>query len=118
MFFVADENIDGPIVEMLREDHTVLYIAEEQAGIADDGVLALCEENSALLITADKDFGDLVFRQKKVHAGVILLRLEGLSSQQKAALVRTTISRHLEEMKNRFTVITKNTIRIRQSFSY
>lgn len=117
MFFVADENIDVPVVVALRKSHKVLFIAEERPGMTDEDVLALCERNSALLITADKDFGDLVFRQKRVHAGVILLRLEGLPPEQKIALVRAAVSRYLEEMKNGFSVVTKNSIRIRHAFS-
>lgn len=42
---------------------------------------------SALLVTADKDFGELVFRQGHVHSGVMLLRLAGLSNHAKAELV-------------------------------
>jgi len=63
---VADEGIDRQIVRRLREEgHEVLYVAELQAGITDDEILRLAAEDASLLITADKDFGDLVFRQHR-----------------------------------------------------
>jgi predicted nuclease of predicted toxin-antitoxin system len=73
---VADENVDKEIVDRLRADgHEVLYIAEENAGIDDGTVLDRSLETGAVLLTADKDFGDLVFRQRLLHAGVLLARL-------------------------------------------
>jgi hypothetical protein len=61
---VADENIDQQIVDRLRLDgHDVLFIGEVDPGIDDDTVLLKSRDSSALLVTADKDFGELVFRQ-------------------------------------------------------
>ena len=67
MNFVADEGVDAPIVQRLRADgHSILYIAEIWPGVADEQVLALAIDNQAVLITADKDFGALVFQQRRV----------------------------------------------------
>jgi predicted nuclease of predicted toxin-antitoxin system len=64
---LADESVDGPIVKRLRQEgHTVQYIAEMTPGITDDMVLELANQEAALLLTADKDFGELVFRQRRV----------------------------------------------------
>ncbi len=63
MNFVADEGVDNQIVKKLREEgHQVLYIAEMDPGISDDEVLHQANSQNALLITADKDFGELIFR--------------------------------------------------------
>ena len=86
MKIVADEGVDGPIVARLREDgHEVDYVAEIEPGISDDRVLSLANERQALLITTDNDFGELVVRQGRLNAGVLLLRLPGVSPSQKAA---------------------------------
>ena len=67
MKFLADENIDKPIVERLRGDgHSLFYIVEMQPGISDDEVLRLANQQEAVLLTADKDFGELVFRQGRM----------------------------------------------------
>jgi predicted nuclease of predicted toxin-antitoxin system len=66
MNILADESVDRQIVERLRQDgHEVLYIAEMEPSIEDDLVLERANERSALLVTADKDFGELVFRDKR-----------------------------------------------------
>jgi len=56
MKFLADENIDKPIVERLRDDgHIVLYVLEMEPSISDDEVIRQANQESALLLTADKD---------------------------------------------------------------
>ena len=63
MNLLADESLDYQIVYQLRQDgHVVWYVAEMDPGIADDLVLELANRESAVLLTADKDFGELVFR--------------------------------------------------------
>ena len=113
MTFVADEGVDSSIVAKLREDHQVLYILEMSPSIADDEVLDKANDARALLVTADKDFGELVFRLKRIHNGVILLRLYGLSSELKAKIVAEAVQEHGAEMLNAFTVISHSSVRIR-----
>jgi predicted nuclease of predicted toxin-antitoxin system len=116
MNLLADESIDKPIVDRLRQDgHNVLYIAELDPSIDDDTVLHRANQNGALLITADKDFGELVFRQGRVHAGVVLVRLAGLSSQAKARIVSTIFANRGHELLNAFSVISPGRVRIRHS---
>jgi predicted nuclease of predicted toxin-antitoxin system len=112
--FLADENIDRQIVERLRkEGHNVQYVAETDAGIPDDKVLDMANREGVLLLTADKDFGELVFRQKQITSGVILIRLAGFSPMRKSEMVATSINKHTTELLQAFTVIARGTIRIR-----
>lgn len=115
MNLVADENVEKQIVDRLREDgHLVLYIAEMQQGISDDEVMHQANSNDAVLITADKDFGELVFRMARISSGVILVRLEGLTSENKAILVSNAIKDHIEMFDQAFCVISPGRIRFRQ----
>lgn len=85
MNLLADESVDRPIVDRLRQDgHSVRYIAESDPGIHDDAVLDQANRSGDVLITADKDFSELVFRMGRIHTGVILIRLAGLSAEMKA----------------------------------
>ena len=60
MNLLADEGVDRQIVERLRQEgHHVVYIAEVEPGITDEVVLDRANEINALLITLDKDFGEL-----------------------------------------------------------
>lgn len=70
---------------------------------------------NALLLTADKDFGELVFRQKRIHAGVVLIRLAGLSAEIKADAVSAAFREHSDGMSKAFTVNSPGFIRIRKA---
>jgi predicted nuclease of predicted toxin-antitoxin system len=111
---VADENIDAAIVGRLRADgHDVVWIAEAKPGATDDHVLAIAEQQQRVMITADTDFGDLVFRQGLASAGVLLLRLAGLAPARKASIVAEVISKHGLELTSAFAVVAPGNLRIR-----
>lgn len=115
MNLLADESVDRQIVARLRHDgHDVLYIAEVEPSISDSAVFDLANENTALLITADKDFGELVFKDDRlISDGVILLRLEGLSAERKSEIASESIRQHSKELLHHFSVIAPGKIRIR-----
>jgi len=113
--FLADENLDKQIVDRLRQDgHFVWYVAEMERGISDDVVLDLANQEGALLLTSDKDFGELVFRLRRIASGVVLIRLSGLSTISKADIVTSVINEHNNELLGAFTVITMTSVRIRK----
>lgn len=114
MKFVADEGIDWPIVSRLRElNHSVWYVAEMSPSIPDDEVLSQAIAQQAILLTYDKDFGEMVFRQHHHFPGIILMRLHGLEMAQKTAVIENLLNHHRTELANTFTVITPTKIRIR-----
>jgi predicted nuclease of predicted toxin-antitoxin system len=84
-----------------------------EPGISDETVLGRANELTALLLTQDKDFGELAFRQSLVHHGVVLLRLSGLSNKTKAELVADAFRERGATFMNSFTVISPGMIRIR-----
>lgn len=115
MIFLADESVDKQIVDRLRkagfrED----YIAEIMPGAKDEYVLELANKLNALLITTDKDFGELIFRMQKTSFGVILTRLSGLSALKKAEIVLQAINDSYKIIVNSFTVITTVGFRIQK----
>lgn len=118
MNFLADESVDYPIVERLRHDgHEVSAISEMSPSISDDAVLAVANAHGVLLITGDKDFGELIFRLKRTANGVILVRLLGLSALGKANIVSNAIREHGHEMEKCFTVIEPANVRLRRNFA-
>lgn len=115
MNFVADESVDQQVVERLREEgHAVRYIVETGPGASDEDVLEQAKHEGAILLTADKDFGEIVFRQRRVTEGVLFMRLAGQSQKRKAEIVASGIKRHGEELLRAFSVITPGGIRIRK----
>lgn len=115
MTIVADESVDGLTVEHLRAaGHRVLFIAELEPGINDREVLRRAVEMDAVVVTADKDFGELVFRQGLPHSGVVLIRLAGLSLGERAALVTRSLAEWAEDLREHFAVLDERAIRLRK----
>jgi predicted nuclease of predicted toxin-antitoxin system len=113
--FLADENLEMQVVERLRQEgHSVLAVVEMEPSISDEQVLKRANQSLALLLTSDKDFGELVFRLQRLAAGVILLRLAGLANSEKADLVVQIIRQHGDELVGAFTVISPRNLRIRR----
>ncbi|MBW2004857.1 MAG: DUF5615 family PIN-like protein [Deltaproteobacteria bacterium] len=67
MKFLADESVDYQIVDHLRQDaHEIWYVAEMEPGISDDAIFDEENKKMAILLTSNKDFGELVFRQGRI----------------------------------------------------
>ena len=116
MNFVADESVDQQIVERLRQEgHAIQYIVEIGPGASDEDVFEMAKHEGAILLTADKDFGEMVFHQRRVTEGIIFIRLAGQSQRRKAEIVTSAVKRHGEELINAFSVINPGGIRIRKS---
>ncbi|MEW6770743.1 MAG: DUF5615 family PIN-like protein [Bacillota bacterium] len=115
MILLADESVDQQIIDRLRDHgYTVISVVEMEPGITDGAVFELANISNAILITADKDFGEIVFRQRRVGKGVLLLRLAGLSQEKKALLVVRAVQEHQSEIQGSFAVITPGCLRIRK----
>ncbi len=92
MNLVIDECVGRLIIERFRnEGHDVVHVAELDPGIPDETVLEKANQNKALLLTTDKDYGELIFRQNLIFAGVLLIRLTGLSQTEKARIVSSIV---------------------------
>ena len=116
MTLVADESVDAHIVAALRQaGYQVHYIAETQAGLTDEAVLRASRKRQAPLLTADKDFGELVFRQHQLMTGVVLLRLAGLNPLRKNQCVLAFVRNHLEQLHGGFAVVSPMAVRIRRA---
>ena len=115
MNLLADEGVDKPIVDLLRNNgFDVVYILETNPGADDEFILAMANADERILLTQDKDFGELVFRLKNTHFGVILIRLGGYKPLLKAEIVLNMLVKHKNELIQSFTVIQANAIRIRK----
>lgn len=115
MRFVCDEGVDRAIVRRLRgEGHEVLYIAESSPSVTDEEVLREANSRMAVLVTLDKDFGELVFRLGRLTAGILLVRAPELATEERAALVASVVGEHGPELAGAFSVVTATKVRIRK----
>jgi len=112
MRLLADENVPTPVVLGLRDaGHDVVWVREIARGMPDIDVLAMATEDQRLLITADKDFGELVFREGLATAsGVVLIRARTAGPGALVGLVLEALQTR-EEWGGSFSVIEDDRVR-------
>ncbi len=102
------------MVALQKEGFDVKWVHQAFQGIDDMTVIEKANEEQRIIITFDKDFGDLVFKsQQKIHFGVILLRLK-LTNLEETALFITQVLQSREDWHLYFSVIEYDKIRIRE----
>lgn len=79
----------------------------------DIDILAWAVRDGRLVVTMDKDFGELVHRSGQSHAGVLLLRLDAMRTSEKVQIVSDIFANHGHELEGRFTVFQNSRLRIR-----
>ena len=110
---VADESVDFRIIKELRKTGLdVFAIIEERPSISDQEVLAIAVNDDAVLITEDKDFGELVFRLQLSHKGILLIRID--DPMTKIHKVVEAIKTYLNDLYGKFSVIDDKKLRIRE----
>ena len=99
MRILADESVEGEVVARLRsEGHHVAYVPETSAGIRYDEVLARANAENRVLLTEDKDFGDLAFYYGSRSSGIVLVRAHGANVEAMASLVAEALETHEDEL--------------------
>ncbi len=114
MKFVADESVERPVYRALEQlGHEVLDVCTHASGVSDREVLALARQQDAILLTADKDFGDLVYIGLEEVRGVVLLRLQGMPLGAMVERAVAGVEVHLQELDGNFLVVTSRQVRVR-----
>ncbi|WP_283810303.1 DUF5615 family PIN-like protein [Bradyrhizobium sp. UNPA324] len=85
--------------------HDVLYIAEFAASLSDVEVMALASREGRLLLTADRDFGELVFRRSQTVPGLILLRIDPDNAQLVRVRLLEAVGQFGQGLFGRYVVI-------------
>lgn len=107
MRFLIDENLSKKLARFLNQlGYPTLRVRTINPGIDDYQVLELALSKVSILITSDKDFGELVFKEKLAHCGVILLRLQDETPDNTIRVIQTLVPQ-FDELKNRFMVVTE-----------
>jgi predicted nuclease of predicted toxin-antitoxin system len=79
--------------------------------MSDDDILQMAIDDDRVLITNDKDFGEKVFRQRRSHRGVVLLRLTNERSTQKIAVLTRLLVQYADQLAGRFVVVSESQVR-------
>ncbi|MEQ1863439.1 MAG: DUF5615 family PIN-like protein [Micropepsaceae bacterium] len=114
MRWLIDECADAALARLLRRlGHDVVYMSEVDPRAKDTEVLNRAHVENRLLLTEDKDFGDLVFRQAKPVPGIVLVRIDSSRPVNKEPRLSAAIDRFGETLVGRYTVIEISRFRTR-----
>ncbi|MCZ7616324.1 MAG: DUF5615 family PIN-like protein [Ignavibacterium sp.] len=92
----------------------VLSVRDINASMKDADILELAVKEARVIITMDKDFGELVFNSKRPHAGILLLRMENAGWQQKIDVLLEIFNTHSKDIAGNFSVYHDKKLRIRK----
>jgi predicted nuclease of predicted toxin-antitoxin system len=115
MKFLANENFPLTSVRRLREaGHTVISITEEMAGVKDSVVLSLAVRENLIVLTFDRDYGDLIYKLRlPVPAGIIYFRFDPSSPSEPCERLLELLKIEGLFLEGKFTVADRERIRQR-----
>lgn len=112
MRFLVDESTGKRLATLLKnEGYDVLFVGDVTPSAPDEKIIRRTEEDNRILITDDKDFGELVFKLGRPTKGIILLRIVTVPERRIKALIKLLKT---YDVQNRFTVLEEEAIRSRK----
>lgn len=112
MKFLFDACVSSGVSRKLQsEGHDTLWAGDWPENPGDDEILERAHREGRILITLDKDFGELAIVHGRPHSGII--RLVNLSSRQQAEACLRVIELHGDELRSGVIItVEPNRIRI------
>ncbi len=112
MRFLVDECTGPAVAHWLRSrPHEVFSVYEDARGMRDEDVLAKAFSEGWIVITNDKDFGELIFRERRPHRGVVFLRLDDERVASKINAVGRVLATYSDQLADAFVVVTERKVR-------
>jgi len=112
MRFLVDECAGPALAAWLQSSgHDVFSVYDDARGMDDDEVIRQAFQEERILITADKDFGEKVYREGYPHRGVILMRLKDETASNKIHVLQQLLDGYSAESPERFIVVTERQVR-------
>jgi predicted nuclease of predicted toxin-antitoxin system len=113
MRFLADESCDFAVVRALQAGgHDVLAVASISPRAQDNDVMLAALRDDRVLLTEDKDFGQLFYARGQATSGVIFVRFPALARAELPKVVSRLVEEMGERLKGRFVVVQPHRIRI------
>ena len=114
MRMIVNENVTRTVIdELRRQGHDVISVKESMRGAGDDVILARAEAEQRLVVTHDKDFGELAFRFRlPATCGIVLFRLSGSEPDADNQRILDVLESRTD-WAGHFSVVTDDRVRMR-----
>lgn len=111
---LVDVGVGKAVEEWFRVNgHDIQAVRDRDPKTDDADILAWAVSEQRIVITMDKDFGELVYHSGQAHSGVLLLRLEDASSEEKVRLVDEIVNTYADQLPDSFAVYQDGRLRVR-----
>lgn len=112
--FLVDVGVGKGIEKYLQKmGFDIKAVRDIDSRMEDEDIIRYAVSENRMVITMDKDFGELVYHSSMAHNGVLLLRLEDAIGSEKLQVIKYIIGNHSDKIKNCFCVFQNNKFRIR-----
>jgi predicted nuclease of predicted toxin-antitoxin system len=112
--FLTDVGVGKKVETWLIENgYDVKAVRDLDPRMADQKILAIAAQEQRMVITMDKDFGEMVYQAGQLHTGVLLLRLEQATGAEKCRVVADIVTNHADKIVGKFCVYQRGQLRIR-----
>jgi predicted nuclease of predicted toxin-antitoxin system len=113
--FIVDVGISKKVEQWLQNHgYDIKSIRDINPRMSDKEILKMATSERRMVITMDKDFGELVYNSGLPHSGVLLLRLEEARSVEKVKIIEKILERYSDKLSNNFCVFKDGKLRIRK----
>ncbi len=114
MKFLVDVGVGKKVETWLKEnDFDVLSVRDIDSRAKDSQILRWAVDQQRMIISMDKDFGELVYNSGKHHAGVLILRLEDADGDTKVEVIKKILAEYYDKIESHFCVFQDGRLRIR-----
>jgi predicted nuclease of predicted toxin-antitoxin system len=113
--FLIDVGVGRAVEQFLEQQgYEVKTVRSLDSRMPDIDIIRLAVQEERLIMTMDKDFGELVYHLRMPHCGVLLLRLENATGAEKVQIVANLLANYSSQLANHFAVFQNNRLRIRK----
>jgi len=113
--FLVDVGVGKKVEQYLKDEgYDTKAVRDIDPQMEDKDIICIAASEDRMVITMDKDFGELVYHSLLQHSGVLLLRLENATALEKLQVVRNILLTYSNQIKNCFCVFQNNKFRIRK----
>ncbi len=113
--FLVDVGVGEKVEEYLLEKrYDTKAVRSLDQSMPDQEIIRLAALEKRIVITMDKDFGELVYHSGMDHCGILLLRLEDATGSEKQQVIAKILAQYADNMKNNFCVYQNKKFRFRK----
>ena len=114
MKFIVDESTGKSIADFLREKHDTVFVGTEMKSASDSDIMERALSEDRVIVTNDKDFGELAIREGKDAEGILLLRLQIETPENKKKALENLLEEHREKIRGNLLIAREDQIKTRE----